>query len=218
MPSAPCTISLHSKHFSNPPIFHRGKTTAVFQWRKQNGKNSLKIKKQNNPSGSFEAELLAWDKPRPVAPAFQAEVGTRGMNDAVLPGGAEPPPLRGCHRAERAFCCSATTNRTREERWRGTRSSGENKKNYMEHIGRGASVSSSPLDPFPAPGEQAGCSPVCPGRMSHRCPALWHFLGSLLSQWVAIKRWNCRSCAGEELDWLCPPGALQAGCLPLGDT
>lgn len=45
LPSAPCTTSLHSKHFSNPLIFHHGKTTAVFQLRKQNGKSSLKKKK-----------------------------------------------------------------------------------------------------------------------------------------------------------------------------
>lgn len=137
-----------------------------------------------------------------------------------LPEGAEPAALTGCQQAERAFCCSATTNRTRQERRRGTCGSWKNKKNHMEHMGRGASVSSSPLDPS-LPQESS-----IPGRMSpsSELSCSGHFLGSLgaplpVGRYQEIElQWLCRTGAGVALPSRSPAGRLPSPRGHLGNT
>lgn len=101
------------------------------------------------------------------------------------------------------FCRSATTNRTQWERRRGTQVSLKNKNNHMKHTGRGVSVSSSPLDPSPAPREQLHC---CLPRqiratMVPLWTELWHFSGSL---GVPLPVGHYQEI---ELQWLCRRGS-----------
>lgn len=107
------------------------------------------------------------------------------------------------------FCRSATTNRTQWERQRGTQVSLKNKNNRMKHTGRGVSVSSSPLDPSPAPREQLHrCLPrQIKATMVPLWTELWHFSGS---PGVPLPVGHSQEI---ELQWLCKRGSRFAPAL-----